>query len=232
MKRFWREVRAAPAGAGHAVLLDERPLRTPARKALQTPNASLAAAVAEEWRAQGDEVEPASMPLTRLSSTAIDRMPALRDAALNDLAGMARTDLVCYRAGEPLELLQRQHAAWTPLVDWLAAEHGARLVVTEGLLPVEQPGESLERLADLTGALDDWRLVGLHAAAQPLGSFVLGLAVLHDRLEPEAALQASLVDELFEIEHWGWDVEIERRHQALRADVHAAGRFLRLLDEP
>jgi chaperone required for assembly of F1-ATPase len=232
MKRFYQAVGIAPSGQGHAVLLDERPVRTPARQPLIAPNASLAEAIAAEWRDQGDTIRPDAMPLTRLASTAIDRMPALRRPAIDEVAAYVDTDLVCYRAAEPFELVRRQHHAWQPVLEWLSAAYGVRLRVTTALLPVAQPDDARARLRATIERLSDWPLVGVHAATTALGSVALGLAVLDRRLDAEAALAASLLDELFEIERWGSDPEAEGRHAALRRDVAAAGRFLDAIHRP
>ena len=226
MRRFYERASVSPGEGGHGVLLDGRPLRTPAKRPLIAPTSGLAEAIAEEWQAQSDTIRPAMMPLTRLASTALDRMPALRGPVIDEVAGFAGTDLLCYRAEEPFELVQRQRHAWQPLLDWAAQTHGARLLATTSILPVEQPADALGRLRTLVESRDDWPLVGLHAATTTLGSLVLGLALAERRLDPEQALTATLLDELFEIERWGIDDEIERRHGALRRDVHAAAAFL------
>jgi chaperone required for assembly of F1-ATPase len=232
MRRFYRDVMVAPREHGHQILLDGRPMRTPAKRLFAAPTAPLAEAIAGEWRAQGDTVRPDAMPLTRLASTAIDRMPAERQAAIEEAVAYADTDLVCYRAAEPFELVQRQHQAWQPMLEWLTKTYGARLVVTTSLLPVAQPAATRARLRSAVEELGDWPLVGMHMATTTLGSLVLGLGLLHGRLDADGALAASLLDELFEIERWGSDVEVERRHEVLRRDVTGAARFLRELDEP
>jgi chaperone required for assembly of F1-ATPase len=232
MKRFYQAVRVAPGGQGHGVLLDERPLRTPAKRPLVVPTAPLAEAVAAEWRAQGETIRPDLMPLTRLASTAVDRMPGLRQAAIDEAAAYADTDLLCYRAAEPFELVQRQHHAWQPMLDWLSTAYGVKLSVTTSMLPVAQPEMARTRLRTAVAALEDWPLVGVHAATTGLGSLVLGLALLHGRIDADTALAASLLDELFEIERWGTDPEAERRHAVLRSDVTGAARFLRTIHEP
>ena len=222
----------AAAAEGHQVLLDGRPVRTPARRALAVPSATLAAAVADEWRAQGETLQPASMALTRLISTAIDRMPALRAAAIDEVLGYAETDLLCYRAAAPADLADRQQQLWQPWLDWLARSHGVELVVTTEMLPVPQPETALARLRSSVEPLDDWRLVGLHAVTTALGSVVLGLALFEGEIDAEQAIAASLLDEQFEIERWGREREMERRHNALRYDVEAAARFLACLHVP
>jgi chaperone required for assembly of F1-ATPase len=232
MRRFYQAVRVAPSGQGHGVLLDERPVRTPAKRPLVAPTAHLAEAIAEEWQEQEGTIRPEAMPLTRLASTAIDRMPGLRQAAIDEVVAYVDTDLVCYRAAEPFELVQRQHHAWQPVLDWLSTTYGIRLNVTTSILPVAQPDAARARLRAAVEELDDWSLVGMHAAATALGSLVLGLALVHRRLDAEAALAASLLDEVFEIERWGSDPEAERRHAVLRRDVIGAIRFLQAVHQP
>jgi chaperone required for assembly of F1-ATPase len=232
MKRFYREVSVAAGEHGHQILLDGRPMRTPAKQPLAAPTATLAEAIADEWREQGDAIRPHAMPLTRLASTAIDRMPAQRQAAIEEVVAYADTDLLCYRAAEPFELVQRQHHAWQPMLDWLHETYGVRLAVTTSIRPVAQPAAARARLRGAVEDLSDWTLVGMHMATTALGSLVLGLGLLHGRLDTEAALAASLLDELYEIERWGSDVEAERRHAALRRDVSDAARFLHELHEP
>jgi chaperone required for assembly of F1-ATPase len=232
MKRFYRAVRIAPSGQGHGILLDERAARTPAKQPLIVPSEPLAEAIAAEWRSQGDTIRPETMPLTRLASTAIDRMPALRGAAIDEVVAYVDTDLLCYRAAEPFELVRRQHRAWQPVLDWLSAVHGARLAVTTSILPLVQPDDARLRLRAAIENLPDWPLVGVHAATAALGSLALGLALLHDRIDAETALAASLLDELFEIERWGTDPEAERRHAVLRRDITAAARFIQAVHQP
>lgn len=232
MKRFYREVSVMPGEQGHAILLDGRPMRTPARQLLTTPSAPLAEAIAAEWREQDETIRPDTMPLTRLASTAIDRMPAQREAAIDELIAYTDTDLVCYRAAAPFALVQRQQHVWQPMLDWVSDTYRVRFAVTTGMVPVAQPAPVRDRLRGAIEQLGDWPLVGVHAATTALGSIVLGLCLLHGRLDAEAALAASLLDELFEIERWGSDVEAERRHEVLWRDVTGAARFLRALDQP
>jgi chaperone required for assembly of F1-ATPase len=226
MKRFYRDVEVAAAGEGHRVLLDGRPIRTPAKRALTLPSAALAEGLAAEWRAQGGTIRPEDMPLTRLANTAQDRMPELRAAAIDEAVGYAGTDLLCYRAATPLALVERQQRLWQPLLDWAASTFGTRLAVTTTLLPVTQPDTAVRGLRAAVEELGDWPLVGLHAATTALGSLVLGLALTRGRIDAERALAASLLDELFEIERWGRDAEAERRHAALRREVESATQFL------
>lgn len=229
MRRFYRKVEIAAEGAAHCVLLDGRPLRTPAKLTLALPSAALAEALALEWQAQSEVIRPHEMPLTRLATTARDRMPRLRRAAIEEAVGYARTDLLCYRAAHPIDLVERQRDGWQPLLDWAAEVYGARLALTTTLTPAVQPDAAVARLRAAVEGLGDWPLVGVHALTTALGSLVLGLAVAGRRLDAGQALAASLLDELYEIERWGKDAETEQRHDALRRDVDAAARFLERL---
>jgi chaperone required for assembly of F1-ATPase len=232
MKRLYRDVTVAPGEHGHQILLDGRPMRTPAKRLFAAPTVPLAEAIAGEWRGQGDTIRPDAMPLTRLASTAIDRMPAERQAAIEEVVAYTDTDLVCYRAAEPFDLVQRQHRVWQPMLDWLTHTYRVKLAVTTSVLPLAQPAAARARLRSAIEDLGDWPLVGMHMATTALGSLVLALGVLHGRLDADAALAASLLDELFELERWGSDVEAERRHEVLRRDITGAAQFLRELHQP
>lgn len=230
MRRVYEVVTVEEGPEPVAVLLDGRPLRTPARLALRLPTRPLAEAVAAEWAAQGERIDPETMPLTRLAATATDLMPGRRGDVVAELADHAGTDLLCYRTASPAELAARQQARWQPWLDWAAATFGARLEVTRVLDPTPQPRASLEALERVLARLTDWSLVGLHAAVRTTGSLVLGLALLRGALDAEEAFALAQLDELFEIERWGAEREQQRRLAALRRDLGAAERFLRLLE--
>jgi chaperone required for assembly of F1-ATPase len=207
-------------------------VRTPAKRPLAAPSTALAEALAEEWRAQEEQIRPELMPLCRLAGTAIDRMPALRGAAIEEVVAYVDTDLVCYRAAAPPELVERQQRAWQPHLEWLHERLGVPLAVTTAMLPIGQTDAARAQVRRSIERLADWPLVGVHAATTALGSVVLGLALLHGRIDAEAALAASLLDELFEIERWGAEPEALRRQEALRRDVTAAARFLATFGGP
>jgi len=229
MRRFYKEAAAAPAEGGHAVLLDGKPMRTPAKAALVVPSRRLAEAIAAEWQAQGDEIVREALGLTRLASTAIDLVAPRRAEIVAAVARYAGTDLVCYRAEHPPELVARQERVWQPLVDWAAERHGAPLVVTAGIVPQPQPAASVAALAAAVAAYDAMALTALHLATAACGSLVLALALAEGRLDAEAAFAAAQLDESFEIERWGEDAEATKRRNELRDDIAYAARFLALL---
>lgn len=229
MTRLYREVRVAPAGDDWCVQLDSRQLETPARNPLLLPRQGLAAAIAAEWDQQADKVVPSTMPLMRLAATAIDRVAPSRPQVIAEIAGYAQTDLVCYRAERPDDLVRRQAAIWQPLVDWATLRVDAPLRVVTGVTPKPQPAAVAAAFTAVVSRLDDFWLAGLHSATAACGSVIIGLALAERRLAAEAAWQASQLDETYQIEKWGRDAEAERRRDDLRRDIAATASFMDLL---
>src|SRR5436190_20324388 len=230
MKRVYKQATARAAEGGWGVALDGRPMRTPTKHELIVPSAALAEAIAAEWDAQQDDIRPATMPLTRLAATAIDRTGAQRDLVVAETANYAGTDLVCYRAERPPELVVRQQAEWQPLLDWAMLRYDASLAVTSGVLPQPQSPAALKAFAAAVAAQDDFRLTALHAMTAACGSLVIALAMLEGRLNAAAAFAVSQLDETFQIEAWGEDAEAAARRQGLAEDIAAAARVVQLLN--
>jgi chaperone required for assembly of F1-ATPase len=229
VKRFYKNVEVADDPGGAAVLLDGRSVKTPGAKKLVAPTRALAEALADEWRAQADTIDPETMPLTKALNTALDRIAAHRDTIVEELAKYAGSDLLCYRATAPVELVRRQEAAWDPWLDWAAERFGARLAVTAGVTHVEQDTAVLNRLHAAVAAHDDHRLVALHAGITITGSAVLGLAFAAKALSAEATLAAAQVDETYQAELWGGDAEAESVRARRLEDLRVARRYLDLL---
>lgn len=228
MKRFYSDVDLGDGDGGTSVLLDGRPVRTPAKNLLVLPTRELGEAIAAEWREQADTIEPDAMGLTRLANSAIDNVRLNLTATVVEIARFTGTDLVCYRAAEPDELASRQNAAWQPLVDWAAAAFDAELTVTDSLLPVTQSPACLSALRRAIEVFDEFPLTGLHAATAACGSVVLGLALSHGRIDDAAAWEYSLIDETYQIESWGEDYDATDRRAALKRDIGIAAAFLTL----
>jgi chaperone required for assembly of F1-ATPase len=228
-RRFYREAAAVEDGAVWRIALDGKVVKTPARNPLSLRTRALAEAVAAEWAAQETKVKPDTMPLMQLASTAIDRVAPDRDRIIAETAGYAATDLVCYRAEGPTELVERQAAAWDPLIDWLRERYDVALQVGSGVMAIRQSDQALAVLTRVVAAQDDLRLTALGVMTGSAGSLVIALAVLEGRLRPEAAAEAAQLDELYQAERWGIDPEAEKRRAAQKADLVAARRFLDLL---
>ena len=229
MKRFYQRAEPAKRAGGRAITLDGKPIKTPGQRDLLVPSGALAAAVAEEWNAQETEVRASTMPLTRLATTAVDRVMTQRDAIIRQTANYAATDLVCFRATHPPALATRQQAVWQPLIDWAVLRYDAPLSVTTGVIPTKQSATSLRAFAAAVAEQDDFALTALHVATAACGSLVIGLALKEGHLDAAGAFAASQLDESFQIEAWGEDAEQAARRRALAADVHAAARFISLL---
>jgi chaperone required for assembly of F1-ATPase len=225
MKRFYKSVSRSD---GNAILLDGRSLKTPRGAPLDLPTRALAEAVAEEWHAQGEEIDPLSMALTKLANTAIDGVGPRRDEVIAEIVAIAKHDHLCYRTDKPAELARRQSEAWDPLLDWVASRYGAPLMIAHGVTSVEQPASSIAALHQAIAALDVFALSALHVIAAVTGSLVLGLAVADNRLSAAEAFALSQIDERFQAEKWGRDSEAEARARRLEQEVVSAGRFLDL----
>jgi len=230
VKRFWKDAEIVGAGDGWSVTLDHKPLRTPARKALAVPTSALAGAIAEEWRAAGETVEPRAMPLTGLANAAIDQVAPDRAGFAQELARYAGADLACYRAEGPRPLVEWQAREWDPLLAWARRRFDVDFTTTVGVIHVAQPPATVERLAHAISALDALRLAGLSPLVTIGGSLIVGLAVLEKAIAPEAAWAAVSVDEAWQIEQWGADAEAEAALAGRKRDFMAAARFLELLD--
>lgn len=223
-KRFYTAVTLAPADGGHTVLLDGRPVRTPAKRGFVLPTLDLAEVAAAEWAGQGEFIDPATMPMTRLANSVIDGVADRRAEVAADAANYVTTDLLCYRADNPDRLVARQTAEWDPLLDWVEERFGARFIVTEGIRPVAQDPEALRPLADHVAALAPWPLAGLHQMTTIGGSLITALAVLDGRIDPAAAFDVVTLDERWSLEVWGVDEEAEAKLAHRRGDFLIAAR--------
>jgi chaperone required for assembly of F1-ATPase len=229
VKRFWTEVTAEPDGADWTIRLDGRPVRTPARAPLVVPTPALAEAIANEWRAPSDTIDPRAMPLTGLANAAIDRVAPDPAAFADGLARYAEADLACYRAEGPSALAARQEERWDALLGWARRRYDVDFATTTGITHVAQPPATVERLAHAVAALDAFHLAGLSPLVTVGGSLVAGLSVVENALTPEQAWDAVSVDEAWQLERWGADAEAEAALDKRRRDFMAGARFLELL---
>lgn len=231
MKRFWKQASVTREKNGWGIALDGKPLRTPARKALVLPTEALATAVAEEWNSAGESVEPREMPLTGLANAAIDRIAPDPHALAGGLSKYGETDLACYRADSPRELVSRQEERWDPLLAWARRRFDVDFRTTSGIVHVPQPEATLQRLGHGVASLDAFRLAGLSPLVTIGGSLVIALAVLEGAVTPEEAWNAVTVDERWQAEQWGVDPEAEAVLAARHRDFLAAARFLELISD-
>jgi chaperone required for assembly of F1-ATPase len=211
------------------VLLDGKPIRTPAKRELVLPTRGLAEAVAAEWSAQGERIDPRAMLLTRLANSAIDGVWGREAEVRADIAKYAGSDLVCYRAEGPEELVRRQAEAWDPVLTWARHALRADLQVATGIMPVAQPEAGTAALAAALDGLDAFALAPLHVMTTLTGSVLLALACVRGHLSAEAAWALAHIDEDFQIGKWGWDAEAKARRERRWAEMAAASQMLGLL---
>lgn len=224
-KRFYKDVAADHQGT---IALDGKPVRTPGKAPLALPTRALAEAVAQEWRAQGERIDPETMPLTRLANSAIDGVAGREQGVIDDILAFAGSDLLCYRTQGPRGLKEAQGKQWDPVLAWACETLGAPLALAEGVMHVEQPEASLARLREQLESRDAFSLAALHVLTSLSGSALLALAVALGRLSPEEAWAAAHVDEDFQISQWGEDAEAKARRETRWRDFAAAARMLKL----
>lgn len=227
-KRFWKTASAEACDGGFTVKLDGRAVKTPAKAPFVLPTLAMAEAAAAEWDAQQGEVRPETMPVTRAANSAIDKLTRQFDEVVELIAAYGASDLLCYRAEGPQPLVDRQSAGWDPILSWATTDLGASLRVTTGIVHVDQPAETLDRLKALTAGFNTFRLAAFHDLVAISGSLVLGLAVARGRLTADEAFALSRIDEAWQAELWGVDEEAAEVEAYKRQAFGEAARFFSL----
>jgi chaperone required for assembly of F1-ATPase len=227
-KRFYTSAGVAEADGGFAVTLDGKPIRTPSGRQVIAPTREIADAIAAEWNAQGDMINPLSMPLTRFANSVVEAVADRVDAVADDVAKYLGTDLLFYRAGHPEALVAQEAAHWDPIVFWAADALGAHFILAEGVVHVRQP-ETAVAAARAALPDDPWRVAALHVITTLTGSALLALALLCGVIDSDQVWAAAHVDEDWNIEKWGMDEEVAARRAARLVDFRAAVRILTAL---
>lgn len=208
-KRFWTTAEIVEGADGFSVALDGRMIKTPARAELTLPTRLLAERVAAEWQAQGEKIDPETMPATRAANAAIDKVRGQFDEVAALITAYGETDLLCYRATAPAELCARQAAAWDPLLEWSKDRFDIRWRVVSGVMPEPQPEGTLTRLATHVARFSPFELTAFHDLVAMSGSLVIALAVTEQHDAPEPLWHASRIDEDWQSALWGTDAEAE-----------------------
>lgn len=228
-RRFWKLADVAPYEDGYTVQLDGRTVKTPAKTVLVVPTRALAQAIAAEWDAQENEIRPEEMPFTRMSNSALDKVwPQLAEVA-EMLSDYGDSDLLCYRAEHPAELVERQQAEWDPMLEWAAETLGVRLEPRSGVIHASQDAEALARLSRRVSELTPFELAAFHDLVSLTGSLVLGFAAFMGAAPAERIWAMSRIDETWQEEQWGADEEASEVAALKRAAFLHAGNFLELL---
>jgi chaperone required for assembly of F1-ATPase len=220
-RRFYENATVSETPSGHFVQLDSKPVHTPARRLLAAPTLALARALAAEWNAQTEVVEPAKMPLTRLANSIIDGVAETPQPVADEIKKYLASDLLFYRAGTPQGLVERQARHWDPILQWAAEVLGAKFYLSEGVVHVAQPEGALAA-ARAAVPDDPWRLGATHVITTLSGSALIALAMAHGQLSAEAAWQAAHVDEDWNMEQWGRDEMAMQRRDFRHAEFQAA----------
>ena len=227
-RRFWTDVTVEPVGDAFAVALDGRQVRTPGKTLLTLPTEAMAQAMAEEWRAQQDVIDPGTMPVTRTANSAIDKVATQHAEVADLLAAYGDSDLLCYRADAPDDLVTRQAAGWDPMLDWAAEALGARLETRTGVMHAPQDPAALAALSRRVHALGPFELAAFHDLVSLSGSLVLGFAAATEQATPDEIWALSRIDEEFQADRWGHDAEAEAAAEARRMAMRTAERLWQL----
>ncbi len=227
-KRFYETAGVTQNGDQFEVTLDGKPVRTPSRRPLATPSKDLSQAIADEWQAQADVIDPARMPLTRLANSIIDGVADAPEPVRDEIVKYLGSDLLFYRADGPERLIERQTAAWGPVVHWAAEQLGARFIMVEGVVFAAQPQEAVLAASKAVPS-DIWRLGATHSVMTLTGSALLALALAHDAISDEEAWAAAHVDEDWQMEQWGRDTLAMQRREHRHAEMKAAAAILKLM---
>jgi chaperone required for assembly of F1-ATPase len=222
MKRFWTEVSVEAEGADFAIKLDGRTVKTPAKRTLMVPSKTMAQNIANEWDAQQEAVDPKTMPWTRSANAAIDKVALQRTGVMAHLADYAGSDLLCYRAEGPDSLVRRQQQTWDPILDWVSEEFAVRFETTAGVMPVDQPPESVPVLAATMEPMTDIQLTGFYDLVTLSGSFAIALATAFQFQSRTKLWAASRLDEDWQIEQWGHDEEASEAAELKKQAFHHA----------
>lgn len=223
-KRFWKEAGVVEEDEGFGVRLDGRVVRTPAKATLIVPTLALAQAIAAEWDAQDGKINPNTMPYTRSANAALDKVAQQQDEVAEMLAAYGDSDLICYRAASPEELVKKQAEAWDPLLDWTESVLSVKLLPVVGVVHVPQDAQAISLLTAHVKALDIWALTAFHDLVSMSGSLVIGFAVLDELYPADVLWNLSRVDETWQAEQWGSDEEAEDMAARKQSDfLHAKG---------
>lgn len=222
-KRFWKDVSVKKEDGGYSVRLDGRSVKTPAKRNLVLPGKEIAEQVAMEWDALEDRITPETMPWTKSANAALDKVSVHREEVIDHLIGYAGSDLLCYRASDPASLVERQNQIWDPILEWCQSSFKVQLIKTTGVMPVTQQDEALDKLRPAMTQMNAYHLTGFHDLVTLSGSYVLALAAIEEAWPVDEVWNASRLDENWQAEQWGIDVEASNAAEIKRAAfIHAA----------
>ena len=227
-KRFYTSAGVAETEGGFSITLDGKPIKTPSGKVVVAPRKEIAEAIAAEWQAQGETIDPLTMPLTRFANSVVEAVVDRVDAVADDVAKYLGTDLLFYRAGHPEALVAKEAAHWDPIVFWAAESLGAHFMLAEGILHVRQPDTAIAA-ARAAFPKNPWSIAALHVVTTLTGSALLALALAHGVRDPDQIWAAAHVDEDWNVEKWGIDEEVAHRRASRLVDFRAATQILEAL---
>lgn len=229
MKKFYDHASYEASEGSFVVMLDGKPVHTPAKNPLMAPNETTAIAMVEEWQGQGDEIDKMSLPMTSFASLAIDIAGPQRDALIEELLEYGETDLLFYRDDNEVALQEQQKQEWQPWIDWAQKEYDTHYILAGGIMPVAQPAENRAKHRMALNQLNQWQLAGLAAVVKPTTSLILGLAFLRQKLDDGELYRLSRLEESFNVAKWGEDNEARQAAENVAVELRLVAMWLNLL---
>lgn len=227
-KRFYETVSVKPNGNTYAIMLDDRPIKTPMKQLLAVNSAELAKAIAKEWETQTEEIDHESMIHTKLTNTALDRVIPRRQEIIDEIIAFAGSDLLCYRATEPQTLCESESRAWDPVIDWYKNTHNIHLKTTSGITHVSQEAKELQKIGSLLSEIDEFTLTAIHNITTLTGSALLSIGLILGPWQPDEIWQAAHIDEDYQIQRWGEDEQASHRRNERRQQYQYTYEFYKL----
>lgn len=228
MKRFYKKVSVSEQGNMYTVLLDGKAIKTPEKSLFVMPTKKMAEAAAKEWGAQEQDIDPISMPITKLINTAIDRVDRRREDIIDELVNYVGSDQLCYRAEEPIELIELQNELWNPLLSRMKENHDISLKLTTGITFIQQDPMALNKIRVLLQKIESYKLTAFYSMITINGSVSIGFNLFEGHIDVEHAWDAGQLDENFQTSQWGVDDEAEIRRDNLKSELKNAAYFLTL----
>jgi chaperone required for assembly of F1-ATPase len=229
VRRFYQTAEAVEVDGGFGVALDGKNVKTPAHAPWVVPSRAIAEEVAAEWQAQDEIIRPHNMHLFKLVNTGLDLTSPARENLINSLTRYIESDLICYRADEPEDLITLQNEVWGPLLDWFDATYGVRLNTGSGIMPLQQPADTAEKIRAKIEQRNNFEIVALDLAASTAGSLIIGLGLLEKQIDAAAAFEAAQLDEKWQNQKWGEVREVKPRNAAIKIDLEVSRKLIDLL---
>ena len=230
MKKFWKIVQVKKKlKNSFEILLDKRILKTPMQKDLIFSNYKIAKETALEWDIDEKEINTENMVFYGLISTAIDKISNDKVSYIDNVLGFINTDLICYRADKPNELIDLQNSSWNPIISFIKKYIDVELKFFIGVMPSKQSLEIFNRLKTLINSFSDIEISALHRMTNLTGSIFISICILKGDVLKNEAFELSFLDELYQAKNWGVEQESLDKRDKIAKELNRIISFVELI---